>query len=391
MHRMCVRASGRRSPREWFPALAVALTLAAPVSADVVLKQKTVSEGLGGFGNSVSEKTLVVSGDKSRSDEVSTYTGRFKGLAGGKPQNTVSITRLDKELIWSLEPEKKQYSELTFEQMRAQYEKGAAEAQKAQAGPSDQDMSFTIDVKKTGAKQTISGFACEQVVITCVGKGTKPVQGQPTEIHMVYDQWLSTKVPGADEMSAFSRRYAEKMGLEIGASNMSPMARQMYGRGFKEMMAKFKDVQGYPVKSVFTVETPATPEQQQAMAQAGQAQAQAAEAMEQAEAERAKAEQAKADQEKAEDVQDAGQLGQDAASGGNVAGKLGGFLGKKLGKSAAKKADKKAEEKSKEMASMGSGTAGGPLLKVVTEVVEITATAAPAGSFDVPAGYKKKS
>ena len=30
----------------------------------------------------------------------------------------------------------------------------------------------------------------------------------------------------------------------------------------------------------------------------------------------------------------------------------------------------------------------GPLMKVVTEVISITASPAPAGSFDVPAGYK---
>jgi hypothetical protein len=390
MHRMCVRDSGHRSPREWFPALAVALTLAAPVSADVVLKQKTVSEGLGGFGNSTVEKTMIVAGDKSRSEEMSTYTGSFKGLAGG-PKNSVSITRLDKELIWSLEPEKKQYSELTFEQMRAKVEKGAAEMKKANGGSGDQDMTFTVDVKRTGARQTIHGFACEQVVITCAGKATKPVEGQPAEIRMVFDQWLSTQVPGTEEMKAYHTRFAEKMGLGAEASGISPMAQQMYGKGMKEMMAKLKDVKGYPVKSTFTIESPTTPEQQQAMAQAQQAQVQAADAMAQAEVERAKAEEQRAEQEKAEDAKDAEELGKDVASGGSASGKLGGFFAKKLGKSAAKKADKKAEEKSKEMASVPSGTAGGPLFKVVTEVVEVSASAAPAGSFDVPAGYKKKS
>jgi hypothetical protein len=37
----------------------------------------------------------------------------------------------------------------------------------------------------------------------------------------------------------------------------------------------------------------------------------------------------------------------------------------------------------------GPGTAaGGPLMKVVTEVISISTSSAPAGSFDVPAGYK---
>ena len=35
---------------------------------------KTVSEGLGGFGNASTEGTLVVSGDRSRSEDLVTYT-----------------------------------------------------------------------------------------------------------------------------------------------------------------------------------------------------------------------------------------------------------------------------------------------------------------------------
>jgi len=58
-------ASVHRAPREWFPALtaAVALALSCPAGADVLVKQKTVSEGLGGFGNSSSLGTLIVPGD----------------------------------------------------------------------------------------------------------------------------------------------------------------------------------------------------------------------------------------------------------------------------------------------------------------------------------------
>lgn len=49
MHRMPRGiASGRCSPREWFPALAVALA-SSPVSADVLAMQITVPEGVHGF------------------------------------------------------------------------------------------------------------------------------------------------------------------------------------------------------------------------------------------------------------------------------------------------------------------------------------------------------
>ena len=70
MHRMPLGiASGRRRPREWVPALAVALALAAPVSADVPVKQKTISEGLVGFHGSTVNGTLTLAGDRSRREK----------------------------------------------------------------------------------------------------------------------------------------------------------------------------------------------------------------------------------------------------------------------------------------------------------------------------------
>src|SRR5207253_1829546 len=91
MHRMPIGiASGRRSPREWIPTLVVALVLAAPATADVVVKQKIVSEGLSGFANGTVNSTMIFSGDKSRSEDEATYTGRFKTLAGKKPGTSIS-------------------------------------------------------------------------------------------------------------------------------------------------------------------------------------------------------------------------------------------------------------------------------------------------------------
>ena len=81
-------ASGRRSPREWLPALILALLLCSSASADVVIKEKSVSEGPGGFGNRTTSRTLIVAGDKSRSeDEAEKQTGEMSnpGTAAGGP------------------------------------------------------------------------------------------------------------------------------------------------------------------------------------------------------------------------------------------------------------------------------------------------------------------
>jgi hypothetical protein len=373
--------------------LILALLLCSSASADVVIKEKSVSEGLGGFGNGTTSRTLIVAGDKSRSEDEATYTGRFKTLAGGgKPHTTVSITRIDKEVIWSLEPEKKQYTELTFAQMREMMTTGLAGADQAarDAEAKDGEMTFTVDVKRTGAKETVNGFPAEQVIITCIGKSKNPEKGAPemgeknAEIRMVMDQWLTKSAPGAQEQAEFYKRFAEKLGLDAQLSGVSAMARQMYGNGMKELAAKMKGLGGVAIRSTFTIEgSPQMAEAQKQAAASGQAQ------QAQAKTERAKTKEAEASAEKREDVEQAADLGSSAATGdkGGVAGRLGGFLARKAARAAQKKAEDKVEKKTEEMSSPGTA-AGGPLMKVVTEVISITISPAPAGSFDVPAGYK---
>jgi hypothetical protein len=384
-------ASGRRSPREWLPALILALLLASSAGADVVIKEKSVSEGLGGFGNVTTSRTLIVAGDKSRSEDEATYTGRFKTLAGGgKPHTTVSITRIDKEVIWNLEPEKKQYTELTFAQMREMMQRGLAggenaaqEAQAKDAQAKDAEMTFTVDVKRTGAQETINGFPTEQVIITCVGKPKTPQKGaENPEIRLVMDEWLTKSAPGAQEQAEFYRRFAEKLGLDPQLSGVSATARQMYGNGMKELAAKMKGLGGVAIRSTFTIE--GSPE----MAEAQKRSAEERESRQaEAKVDRAKArEQAEAD-EKKQDQEDAKDLGAAAVTGGSIKGGIGGFLGRKLASAAQKKAEAKVEKKTEEM-SGSSPAAGGPLMKVVTEVIGISTSPAPAGSFDVPAGYK---
>ena len=338
-------ASEHRAPREWFPALTVAVALALPslAGADVLVKQKTVSEGLGGFGNASTEGTLVVSGDRSRSEDLVTYTGRFKTLVGKKPSQNISITRLDKELIWRLDPDEKQYTELTFADMRAMMAKGSAQASQkppGTAGPQDEGMTFSVDVKKTGAKQDVNGFPCEQVVITCTGKPTDPKQAEAiSEVRMTMDQWMTKKAPGQAEMADYHRRLAEKLGRDAGIAQMAEAARAMYGNGMKELTGKLKDLEGVPIRSTFTIESVMSGEHQQQIADA---QKDAAKARADAEQETARA---RAEQEKKEDAADAKSIGSSIGSGGGLGGALGGFLGKKASKAASKKASAAAEAK----------------------------------------------
>jgi hypothetical protein len=375
MHRMPVHAASGRSPREWLPVLILALLLASAANADVVIKEKTVSEGFGGFGGGTTNRTMIVAGDKSRSEDEVTYTGRFKSLAGGKPHTSVAITRVDKEVIWNLDLENKQYTELSFAEMRKMVSAGTAEG----GEPKDDGVTFTVSEKRTGESQNVNGFPAEHVIITAIGKPKNPEKGaEDSEMRLVMDEWLTKSAPGSQEITAYYKLFTEKLGVDMQSSGISPMAQRMYGNGMKEMAAKLKDVGGFPVRSTFTLEgTAGTPPQAAAAKEGQQAQSTPG---------RERAKEAEASAGKRQDAEDAADLGSSGLSG-----KIGGFLGRKAARSAQKKTEEKSEKKAEEMSSSGSGAAtGGPMMKVVTEVVGISTSAAPAGSFEIPAGYKLK-
>lgn len=365
-----------RSARRWVPALVATLALTAPAGADVKVQQKTVSEGLSGFGNSSSTSTLWIAGDKSRSEEDYTYTGRFKTFAGGgKPQQSVTITRVDRELIWTLDPKQKQYTELTFAEMRKRFEEGMKQLEE-QPAPEEQpkasDYEFKLESRKTGAKETINGFACEQVIVTATGKPKDPEPGQENaRLVMTMDVWQTKQVPGEAETREFHRRMAQKLGLDEALRQMVPQAQALYGGTMKEMASKLEGLDGYTVRNTFTVEgPPPAPEDEKKKA----------DAKKQAEASKQAADQS----DQAEDVSDAAQLGTALGSGdkSSAGGIVGGFLGRK--------AAKRATDKITQGAGASDGKPAGPLLKVVTETVAIVTEPAPAGAFDVPGGYKLK-
>lgn len=376
MHRSSRTSATGLSSRGLLLAVPALLALAVSAHAAVVMQEKTVSNGLGGFGNGTSERTIVIAGDRSRTDESSTYTGRFKTIAGGgKPRASAEITRLDREVMWFLDPAKKQYSELTFAQMRELAAKGMADAQAEMAKPearqAQQDVvtTYTVDVKRTGNKDTINGFAAEEFIVTVTATQKNKSNGQKVGSYtLAMDQWMSTAVPGQAEVQAYYKQFAVKMGLDPQVQRAAGAAMAMYGDAIREAAAKMKDMKGVPVRSTLTITLGdvLTPEQQEELAK-----------------QQAAAQQTAAEEKKKKDAERDAAARNDAArdaAHGDVTGAVGGFLGRRLAKAAEKKANANAQA--------NAGTPGGPSITVVTDLVSVT-TGPTTASFDVPSDFKK--
>jgi hypothetical protein len=218
----------------------------------------------GGFkGNGAYEGTMVsqLQGDKKYESSSIKFTGAIMSwLAGGG--DTGTITRLDKGVIWVMDPKKKVYKEEPIVPFKKDE---AAGKQEDKEKPKMRISKSEFSVKKTGAKETINGFACEEYVITWLLEFEDLETKAKTQNTMITSEWTtpetsSIKKLQSEEM-AFTKAYMKKLGLELSQQEMKQFGMEMFSamsgaskdemekqfKVFKKEMAKLK---GYPIRTV---------------------------------------------------------------------------------------------------------------------------------------------
>lgn len=161
--------------------------------------------------------------------------------------SSIMIIRLDKEVVWTIDPLKRTYSEMTFGEIEGMMKKASGKMdaamekmKKEMAGMSDEQRkmveqmmgnkmpgmqanSTPVRVENTGERKTISGFSCTKYVAK---------QGDNT----IMTLWTTRDVRGFDELrkdwEEFSRRWAAMM-----------------PRFGKEMAETYKQIEGFPIQT----------------------------------------------------------------------------------------------------------------------------------------------
>jgi hypothetical protein len=249
--------------------LIIAAVLAAGSSfADVTMQQRVSVEAGGVMSLFSSESTVTssISSDRSRTETQTESKSKLMGSIGGN-LDTVSIMRLDKGLAWQLMPEKQQYSEMTFEQMRAQIQQSMQQLEEMQdsggAGSlpvSEEDCQWSdpkTDVKETGEKQRFANIKAERHIITVQETCTVPDSGQTCVITWSMDNWMARRMPGDDETEDFNSALAEQLGtgeMMSGAQAATLPLMSMFKEGWKEALEEVGEIRGYPVKTVMQME-----------------------------------------------------------------------------------------------------------------------------------------
>ncbi len=248
------------------------LTCAASVAlADVTVQQHISVEGTGlmSAGNMSGTTKTIISGDRSRTDsDIQLQSRVVRMLAHRAVGPTAEIVRLDQDRIDRLDISRKQYTEITFEEMKARLQKVMDRAQESQGQPQESQKPMDdskcewldpkVDVRQPGEKATYAGYEAERLIIVASQPCKDKESGAICEVALALDEWLAPNFAASGEEDRFHRAYAQKIGLgsrgELGRSDITQRAQSMFGRYsgiWSEIVAKTRDVKGYPVKMTF--------------------------------------------------------------------------------------------------------------------------------------------
>ena len=249
--------------------LAIILGLSLGIArADITIERSTAVEGVGAmaFGNMTGTSRTIISGDKSRTESDMKIQSKVVGfLARNSAGPSAEIVLLDQDKLYHLNINKKEYTETTFEQLRAQMQKATdqmnSNADKKQPSAVDQSkcqwLPAKASVNKTGEKAQFAGYDSERVTITASQPCEDKETGSICEVALVLDEWLAPGFTESNEVRKYYTAYAQKMGFDpANSQDITEKAKAMFSQYkgiWTEVASKMQNAKGYPVRSSFTL------------------------------------------------------------------------------------------------------------------------------------------
>ena len=260
----------RKSPICGFAAGLGALLLLASgfAAADITTEQKVSIQGIGpmSFADMSGTTRTAISGTRSRTDSDMVMQSKLvRFLAHNTVGPTADIVLLDSDKLYRLNLNKKEYTEQSFEELRANMQKalqgGKGDSADARQQPAaiDQSKCDWLPPKsdvKTGAKATIAGFDAQQIIITAEQPCKDKQTGAICEIALTVDEWLASSFSTNEEITKYHQAYAQRLGLDTVSQDANERAKAMFSQYkgvWEDIASKMKNAKGYPVRSSFSL------------------------------------------------------------------------------------------------------------------------------------------
>jgi hypothetical protein len=251
--------------------------------------------------------------------------------------------------ITSIDFQKKQYSVMTFDEMKQMMEQMSQKMQKSDKG----EMKFKVSANATGKTKQVSGFEAKEMIMKMEMEGTDKESGQKGGMTVTTDMWIAPGIPGYQEVRDFYKRMAERINWTPGG-NMFATNPQISG-GMAEVYKEAAKLDGVPVQQIISMGAAGQPGGAGAPAEGSAAPAQQ----------------------------------QPSAPPPSIGGALGGALGGRFGLGRKKPAEQPAAPANAPASGGQPSGAPGSLLEMTTEMSSFSANAVDASLLEVPAGFKK--
>jgi hypothetical protein len=175
----------------------------------------STSEGMKGETN----MRIFVKGDRSLTEMTAESP-----MAG--TMTDIKIIRLDKGVMWSLDHEKKEYTEHSLTDM----------AEEPQTGEEQEMPPHTFEVVRTGKTKKILNKDCEEVIVTM------DVEGEEGTMALKQTMWVTTDVAGYKEIQKFQQQMSE--------SDFTSSSAMMGGnkKSYEDFKQKISEIEGFPLE-----------------------------------------------------------------------------------------------------------------------------------------------
>ncbi len=232
---------------------------------DVITHSRFESSGLMGLAAFKSENETRQSADKRDDRGRTFFTGAMmKFLSGKKGLEGRTITRLDKELVWSLNPKEKEYTEMTFTEQREALDRGLANMQGQ--GPDNKGSvpyktsgEPTLMVETTGKTFSVSGYEGKQAIATMRMPFFDSTQNRMDTLVLKYDAYLASDSKLSKEFGAFNKAYAAKMKMDLDHFHGLEVMYRYFEKPMTRMGDKLAKLGDVPLKFTFTLMKPMPP------------------------------------------------------------------------------------------------------------------------------------
>ena len=190
------------------------------------------------------------------------FAGAILSKITGK-QETITITRVDKGVYWTLDSEEMIYEEAPIVPLKDMMGEKPSD-KKAEGKSKVQVRKSQFTVKETGASETVNGFPCEEYLITWLLEMEDVETKQRSLSTMTTNLWSTPETATVSSAQAdvmkFQRAFARKlgvnvtpdearlMGMEVFAS-MSGMSRAELIKGLSRVQKEMSKIKGYPIRT----------------------------------------------------------------------------------------------------------------------------------------------